>query len=605
MLEKILQEFHKISAGNSILISLVITALLTGVLYLFLFYVLRPIFRKFERDIALVTLNVSAYPILIIFAIICLKFTSGKSSGSLKILPVIEHIVTASIIIILSYSAVRLFNEVIIYYLKDYVQQTEAMWDDVLLPIMSAVVPLLIFITGGVLLISSFGVNLTGIWVTLGGATFVLGFALQDILANFFSGIVLLIDTPFRFGDVLLLEDGSIGMLRRIGVRVTHLYVFSTHSDIYVPNSVLQGQKITNLSRPTSLYYHSIVIEIPPECDINESKKLIEEIAIAHPDTVGDVEAKLAVIDKYYNSEECEEILLEQQAIGKARLLAEQELYYKLDEIGAALEALVVTMQFAEKGGLTQDEIENIQQEYQGVLELIGYQIIEESDNSRSEYNFEENTEEGLLELIRQWYRTAIRDPNLLEEDQYFISEEWERKINLLKRRVQRLAQKIANPKDEETRLDDYVIDLNQWMKEKLKVPRKKWQEPKVRMIGMNHAEALIYIEMEVEFFVDDIKLEEGKRGDRVRSQIYQEIFRHLKNTYLTWNGIKLLEEAEAQEKSNGMNGSIERSPVTSFVQTGLDPATVKEQGFAFYLSVGRNKSRVQSRGKSVDQKRG
>src|SRR5579883_113751 len=408
MLEKLLHQSHQINIGSLLLLSGLITSSGTGLLYVFLFYILRPIFRKFERDIALVTLSVSAYPTLIIFAILSLKIICGNLF-SIKILPVIDHILTATIIIVITYWSVQLFNNVFIYYLKEYTQKSEVMWDDVLLPILSAVIPVLLFLAGGVVVISSFGVDLTGIWVALGGATFVLGFALQDILANFFSGIVLLIDTPFRFGDILLLEDGSMGMLRRIGIRVTQLYMFNTHCDVYVPNSVLQGQKITNLSRPTSLYYHSISIEIPSDCHLDDSKKLIEEIVLAHPDTLGDMEMKLEVMDEYYNSEEGDSHLIKQQKIGKSRLLAEQAVDLKLEEIEQALEALVVTMQFAEKGGMTQDEIENVQQEYKEVLELMGFQITEETTNNRTIFNFEENTQEGLIELTREWYRIWIK----------------------------------------------------------------------------------------------------------------------------------------------------------------------------------------------------
>lgn len=538
MLENILHQFSQMNTGGLILSSLLITALGTGLLYVFLLYILRPIFRKFEGDIAIVSLNVSVYPALIIYAIFSLKITFDKLAA-VKIFPVVEHIFTAIIIITVSFWSVQLFIQVFIYYLKEYTQQSEAMWDDVLLPILSAVVPALIYIIGAVFVISSFGVDLTGIWVTLGGATFVLGFALQDILANFFSGIVLLIDTPFRFGDILLLEDGSIGMLRRIGIRVTQLYIFSNHCDVYIPNSVLQGQKITNLSRPTSLYYQSILIEIPSECQIEESKKLIEQIVLAHPDTLGDMDIKLEVIDEYYSSEENDPNLIKQQKIGKLRLLAEQAADFKLEEIGQALEALVVTMQFAEKGGMTQEEVENVQQEFQEILILIGFQGLEETSNNRPGVNFEEYNQEGLIELIREWYRLWIKDPNLLDEDESFISDEWERKINLLKRRAQRLAQKISNPQADETRLDDYVIELIKWIKEKLKAPRKKWQEPQIMMIGMNHEGSDYFIELDITFFVDEMKLEDGKRGDRVRSQIYQEIFRHFKNTYLNWDGVK------------------------------------------------------------------
>ena len=592
MLENILNQLDQMSIGMAIPIGLLITVLATGLLYVLLFYILRPIFRNFERDIAIVSLNISAYPSLIVFAIMTLRLAFGKLFG-IEIPAAIDHIFNAVIIVAISYWSSQLFLQVFIYYVKEYTEKSEVMWDDVLLPIASAVVPVLIYMTGAFLVLGSFGIDLSGLWVTLGGATFVLGFALQDILANFFSGIVLLIDTPFRFGDILLLEDGSIGMLRRIGVRVTQLYIFSTHSEVYIPNSVLQGQKLTNLSRPTTLFYYSITIEIPPEADIEETKKLLQEVVLAHPDTLGDMDTKLEVIDKYYNAEDSDPSLLEQQEVGKLRLLTEQAVNEKLEEIEQSLESLVVTMQFAEKGGLTEDEIENVQQEYQGVLELIGLQIIDDESNNRNGFDLEENTEEGMIELIRQWYRAWLRDPNLLDADQFLISDEWERKIDFLKRRSQRLYQKIANPKADETRLDDYVMELSTWLKEKLKVKREKWQEPQIRMTGIIHNEVSYFIGLEVTFFVDDIKLEDGKRGERVKSQIYQEIFRHLKPTYLTWNASQ--EHLMQEDTDNGdTDKMVDLATDRSFVQTGIDTATAK-QGFAFYLSVGKNKPAVKS----------
>jgi MscS family membrane protein len=46
---------------------------------------------------------------------------------------------------------------------------------------------------------------------------------------------------------------------------------------------------------------------------------------------------------------------------------------------------------------------------------------------------------------------------------------------------------------------------------------------------GLNHEEGESYIQFNLSFYVDDIRLEDGKRGDRVSSQIYQEILQHLK----------------------------------------------------------------------------
>lgn len=530
MLEKLLP--FEIDSTAFIISSLLVAAIGTVLLYIVLFYLLRSLFRGFENDTALVTLNVSAYPALATFLTIALKI-SFSSLITMEIVRGIESLLTVSLIIILSYWLIQLINKVIIYYLKEYTQQTEVMWDDVLLPIIEAVAPVIIITLAGGLVLKSFGVDLTGIWVTLGGATFIIGFAVKDILANFFSGIVLLIDTPFQFGDVLRLEDGSLGMLKKIGVRVTQLYMFNSHCDVYVPNSTLQSQNITNLSRPTSYYYYSTSIEIPIEWDVNRAQTIMEEIVLAHPDTLGDIDRKLEFITEFYN-DDSGNIHAQQQTIGKTRLLAEQEVNFKLEEISAFLESLVLTIQFAEKGGLTPDEIANIQQEYQEILELIGLEVIADNEDNLAKANLKETkADDNLLELVRSWYRASLKDPNLLENDQLIISEEWERKINLLTKRVQKLWQTISNPQREETRLDDYVLELIKWLQERFKQPRSQWQEPQIRMIGVNHDEGYIYVEFELNFYVDDIKLEDGKRGSRLSSQIYQEAIAHFRNTYL------------------------------------------------------------------------
>ena len=508
---------------------LLIAVLGTVLLYFVLYYVLRSIFRRFDSDVALVTLNVSTYPALVSFLLISLKVTflrliAVEGVGSL------ERLLNVGLILSLSYWLFQLFKKVVIYYLNEYTRQSEVMWDGVLLPLLEAVLPVMSILLCGALVLGSFGIDLTGIWVTLGGATFVIGFAIKDILANFFSGVVLLIDTPFQFGDVLQLEDGSIGMLRRIGVRVTQLYMFNNHCIIYIPNSILQGQNIINLSRPTSYYHYSITVEVPLENDLEELQKVMGEIMLAHPDTLGNLDAKLDLINQYFLSSKFEAQLIEQQEIGKQRLLAENELNAKLESIDLELGALVITLKFAEKGGLIQDEIENIQMEYQTVLQSIGLSVETEGTDNRTLYSFKEiQGNDTLIELLRIWYRISMRDPNLLEEDEELIPEDWECRIALLKRRVQQLYQKISQPEREETRLDDYVLELRQWLQERFKVPRKKWQEPQVLLGELKYNDEGAFLSFNLNFFVDDIKLENGKRGERISSQIYQEIVKYIK----------------------------------------------------------------------------
>jgi len=57
----------------------------------------------------------------------------------------VDRILLASIIVIGTYWLLRLFNQVVIYYLKEYAQQTKIMWDNVLIPLLEGVIPVLIF----------------------------------------------------------------------------------------------------------------------------------------------------------------------------------------------------------------------------------------------------------------------------------------------------------------------------------------------------------------------------------------------------------------------------------------------------------------------------
>ncbi len=110
--------------------SLLLTVVGATLLYGLLFYALRTVFRQYERDIALVTLDVSANPALIAFIITSLKIKFDNLKLEIEW---VDRILVASIIVTGTYWLLRLFNQVIIYYLKEYAQQTEIMWDNVLI----------------------------------------------------------------------------------------------------------------------------------------------------------------------------------------------------------------------------------------------------------------------------------------------------------------------------------------------------------------------------------------------------------------------------------------------------------------------------------------
>jgi len=122
--------------------SLVLTVVGATLLYGLLFYTLQTVFRQYERDIALVTLNVSANPASIAFILTSLKVTFDNLKLEIEW---VDRILLATIIATATYWWLRLFNQVVIYYLKEYAQETEIMWDNVLIPLLEGVIPVWIF----------------------------------------------------------------------------------------------------------------------------------------------------------------------------------------------------------------------------------------------------------------------------------------------------------------------------------------------------------------------------------------------------------------------------------------------------------------------------
>src|ERR1700716_1729449 len=88
------------------------------------------------------------------------------------------------------------------------------------------------------------GFNSTGLLTLAGAVGLAFSLAIQDILKNFFSGIYLLLERPFRVGDTIRVKDQQ-GVVENIGVRTTELRS-PDNVQILVPNAVVFAEVVTN-----------------------------------------------------------------------------------------------------------------------------------------------------------------------------------------------------------------------------------------------------------------------------------------------------------------------------------------------------------------------
>ena len=95
----------------------------------------------------------------------------------------------------------------------------------------------------------AFGLSLSGLLTFGGVGGLIVGLAAKDLLSNFFGGMMIYFDRPFKVGDWIRSPDRQIeGTVERIGWRMTIIRTFDKRP-LYVPNSVFSNIVVENPSR--------------------------------------------------------------------------------------------------------------------------------------------------------------------------------------------------------------------------------------------------------------------------------------------------------------------------------------------------------------------
>jgi small conductance mechanosensitive channel len=150
----------------------------------------------------------------------------------------------------------------------------------------------LITLFGILVALSQIGVSLGPLLAGLGIAGFIVGFALQDTLSNFASGVLILIYRPFDVGDFV--EAGGVsGQVKHLSLVNTTFMTFDNQKRI-VPNNLIWQQVITNV---TAQHTRRVDLEVGVSYDedLDRVESVLREMLTEHEEVLKSPEPMVEV----------------------------------------------------------------------------------------------------------------------------------------------------------------------------------------------------------------------------------------------------------------------------------------------------------------------
>jgi potassium efflux system protein len=143
-----------------------------------------------------------------------------------------------------------------------------------------------ITLIGGVLAFNAIGIGWSNVQWLVAAVGLGLGFGLQEIFANFVSGLILLFERPIRVGDTVTV-GGTSGTVSKIRIRATIITAFD-RKKLVVPNKDLMTSQIVNWSLADTVQRVDIPVGVTYGSDVEDALAKLVEVAREHEHVLAD-----------------------------------------------------------------------------------------------------------------------------------------------------------------------------------------------------------------------------------------------------------------------------------------------------------------------------
>ena len=132
--------------------------------------------------------------------------------------------------------------------------------------------------------IAALGLDLSNLAILAGALSVGIGFGLQNVVNNFVSGLILLVERPIKVGDWVVVGSDQ-GYVRRIKVRATEIQTFDRAS-VFIPNSKIISESVTNWTYADKMGRVIIPVGVAYGSDTARVREILLEIGRSHAEVL-------------------------------------------------------------------------------------------------------------------------------------------------------------------------------------------------------------------------------------------------------------------------------------------------------------------------------
>ncbi|NJD60181.1 MAG: mechanosensitive ion channel family protein, partial [Anaerolineae bacterium] len=180
--------------------------------------------------------------------------------------------VIVALIVISLWKLVDIFN---LWYQEKVKDQNERGGKEAVVLLGERAVRTLLVLVGLIIILDHLGFNITALVTAIGIGGLAISLAAQDTIANMISGVIILIDQPFRTGDRIEIQElNTWGDVVSIGLRSTRIRTLDNRL-VIVPNRGISNNQVVNYTYPDPRYRIETHVDVAYGSDLRTVREII------------------------------------------------------------------------------------------------------------------------------------------------------------------------------------------------------------------------------------------------------------------------------------------------------------------------------------------